>query len=376
MTDAADFASPVPARDRFRGCLLGGAVGDALGAAVEFTPLAQIRARFGPEGLRDYAPVYGRPGAITDDTQMTLFTAEGLLRRHVRWLGKGIAPPPEAMLARAYGRWLQTQGLPWRGGDCAADSSWLYALPDLHARRAPGSTCLAALQAIDDASDASLVARNASKGCGGVMRVAPVGLLFARPGRPGAVQLRHAFDLGGAAAALTHGHASGQLPAAVLAALIALVASGQALAAALEPVMRLLAARPGHGETARAVATAIELAGSAVGSDAAIARLGGGWIAEEALAVSVFCALRADTFADAVVLAVNHDGDSDSTGAITGNLAGAAQGVGAIPSRWLDALELRAAIATVADDLFDAPAWAEPAQSPAHAQAMARYPGD
>lgn len=63
--------------DQVRGSLLGGAVGDALGAAVEFQSLAEIRSRFGPAGILDYAPAFGRLGAITDDTQMTLFTAEG-----------------------------------------------------------------------------------------------------------------------------------------------------------------------------------------------------------------------------------------------------------------------------------------------------------
>jgi ADP-ribosylglycohydrolase len=67
-------------RDRYRGCLLGGAVGDALGAGIEFLSLADIRRRHGPRGVSGYVPAYGRLGAITDDTQMTLFTAEGLRR--------------------------------------------------------------------------------------------------------------------------------------------------------------------------------------------------------------------------------------------------------------------------------------------------------
>ena len=72
-------------RDRVRGCLLGGAVGDALGAPVEFMERSEIVARFGEQGIRDYAPAYGRLGAITDDTQMSLFTAEGMLRGWVRY---------------------------------------------------------------------------------------------------------------------------------------------------------------------------------------------------------------------------------------------------------------------------------------------------
>ena len=65
---------------RIRGCILGGAVGDALGAPVEFMGLAQIRSRFGEHGPSDYAEWAGPTGGITDDTQMTLFTAEGVIR--------------------------------------------------------------------------------------------------------------------------------------------------------------------------------------------------------------------------------------------------------------------------------------------------------
>ncbi len=68
-------SAPRTSFSHFQGCLLGGAVGDALGAAVEFDSLEKIRSKFGSEGIRDPAPSYGRTGAITDDTQMTLFTA-------------------------------------------------------------------------------------------------------------------------------------------------------------------------------------------------------------------------------------------------------------------------------------------------------------
>lgn len=66
--------------DHYEGCLLGGAVGDALGAPVEFMSLDAILRKFGPSGITEYFPAFGKTGAITDDTQMTLFTAEGMLR--------------------------------------------------------------------------------------------------------------------------------------------------------------------------------------------------------------------------------------------------------------------------------------------------------
>src|SRR5439155_19563828 len=87
---------------RFRGCLLGGAVGDALGGPVEFMRIDEIRHLYGQAGVADYPR--DSAGAITDDTQMSLFTAEGLIRAHVRWLGRGICHPP-SVLRRAYLRW-------------------------------------------------------------------------------------------------------------------------------------------------------------------------------------------------------------------------------------------------------------------------------
>ncbi|MCP6768765.1 ADP-ribosylglycohydrolase family protein, partial [Klebsiella pneumoniae] len=80
--------------------------GDALGAPVEFMALDEIRRQFGPAGIVEMTTAFGRKGAITDDTQMALFTAEGLLRAHVKGPGANVA----AFVANAYQRWLHTQG--------------------------------------------------------------------------------------------------------------------------------------------------------------------------------------------------------------------------------------------------------------------------
>lgn len=86
-----------PVRERYQGCLLGGAVGDALGAPVEFMRRSEIIREFGPQGITDLAPAYGKLGAITDDTQMTLFAAEGALRAYVRGTLRGICSPPSVI---------------------------------------------------------------------------------------------------------------------------------------------------------------------------------------------------------------------------------------------------------------------------------------
>jgi len=105
-----ESAVTVSSSDRFVGCLLGGAVGDALGWPVEFLSMAEIRRKFGPEGIRDFVQTAGGIGAITDDTQMTLFTAEGLIREFDDSRLYGRAPDYPASIYRSYLRWLHTQG--------------------------------------------------------------------------------------------------------------------------------------------------------------------------------------------------------------------------------------------------------------------------
>jgi len=339
-------------RNRFRGCLLGGAVGDALGAPVEFMARDEILRQHGPDGITAYAPGDAGAGTITDDTQMTLFTAEGLLRAWVRGCFNGHASIPE-ITRLAYLRWLYTQrDTPEPEGTGAAElDGWLIRQGELHHRRAPGNTCLAALR--EPPADGTPV--NDSKGCGGVMRAAPVGLFLWLAGGPRAPH--HAFRLAADLASLTHGHPTGQLSAGALAALVLLLADGERLTRALATTRGILAQHPGHEETLHAMLQAEALAGSPLAPAAAIAKLGQGWLAEEALAIAIYCALAGHSFRDGVILAVNHDGDSDSTGSIAGNLLGAVHGVDAIPAEWLEPLELRDVITQVADDLYDYRDW-------------------
>ena len=332
---------------RYLGCLLGGAVGDALGAPIEFLGLGQIRQRFGAGGLREYAPAYGRLGAVTDDTQMSLFTAEGLLR-----LVRGDDTEGgsfERVMHRAYERWLYTQlegrnEVPWDPEvGPTSESGWLLRQPFLHHSRAPGTTCLAALQ------DRWRIGRpdtplNNSKGCGAVMRSGPVGLVR-----------EDAFDLACRAAALTHGHPSGWLAAGALAEIVAQLVSGEDLRGAAVRARLRTAGHPKSAEVVRHLDGAVLLAGSGASPTAeTVERLGEGWVAEEALAISVYCALTADDFPSGVLRAVNHSGDSDSTGAITGCLLGTWLGVSAIPAQLLEGLEGREVIQQVGSDLYRA----------------------
>ena len=338
-------------KDRFSGCIIGGAVGDALGAPVEFMSRNEILNKFGAMGITSYAPAYGSIGTITDDTQMTMFTAEGLLRSWVRGNCRGLNIPSGLPMALefAYQRWLATQDL----GSLIENNGWLITHKKLFSRRAPGNTCLSALK-----KDSSKIpAPNDSKGCGGVMRVAPVGL-FTWSLRD-KISVTETFHLGAAAAAITHGHPSGYLAGGVLAVIIMALADGVSLQEALETAKNILQTQWQYEETMKAIEQAEKLAITDTEPFDAIAKLGQGWVAEEALAISVYCALKADTFTDAVIMAVNHDGDSDSTGAITGNIVGAMQGLKAIPEAFLEPLELKDVLLELASDLYAVPQWAK-----------------
>ncbi|MDQ1515704.1 MAG: hypothetical protein QOE80_1534 [Actinomycetota bacterium] len=331
--------TPAPAfGDAVAGCLLGGAVGDALGAVVEFDSLDDIRRRYGPAGLVDFPA----GGSITDDTQMTLFTAEGLMRARRRFDARRIDHATDQLWA-AYRRWLATQGEGKDGDDGVGGDGGggdggrgLVEEPVLRHRRAPGRTCLSALVG-NEPGFVDLPVNN-SKGCGGVMRVAPVGLAARRPS-----------GLGIASAALTHGHPSGYLAAGAAADIIGRLRAGQGLRPAAEAAIEAVAAWDGHEETAAALRGALSLAESdPIPTPEAVGRLGQGWVAEEALAIAVYCALTGDTFEAAVRAAVNHSGDSDSTGAITGNLLGAAGGRSVVPEDWIAGLAERAVVEGVA----------------------------
>ncbi|WP_329307211.1 ADP-ribosylglycohydrolase family protein [Streptomyces sp. NBC_01260] len=342
-------------RARVRGCLLGGAIGDALGNPVEFLSLAGIRRAHGEQGVRGLtADEDGVAGRVTDDTQMTLFTAEGLIRAHSRAMLRGIGGAETAVIRHAYLRWLDTQNHPappGREGDDPVRTGWLRQQPWLYARRAPGNACLTGLTAGHTPDPMAPLGEpgpvnTGSKGCGTVMRSAPFGLTGQNAGA--------SFGLAARCAQITHGHPTGAYAAGALAAIVSHLLDGDSLPGSVLRAMELLARHPGHEETTAALRAAFELAAQGAPSAEKVESLGAGWVAEEALAIAVYCALvlpRAAQVDEALLLSVNHSGDSDSTGAVCGNLLGAHHGDVHLPPSWLVLTEGRAVIAEVADDL-------------------------
>ena len=306
-------------RDRFLGTLFGLAIGDALGAPVEFLSTQQIQDRYGPNGTTDLDGWGGFPaGTYTDDTQMSLATAEGCLLAAQRWPDQ-VVLHSASTVHQQYLAWLKTQNEPAE-------------------RRAPGRTCISALQSGEGGSVTDRI--NNSKGCGGVMRTAPAGLAFP-PGE--------AFKQGAEFAALTHGHPSGYLSAGFLSELIRQILEAKNLAPAVEAARDQLVRYDDHAETLSAVEDASMLAASDKPVLEAIPKLGLGWVGEEALAIALFCALRfPKDWVSGTLAAVNHSGDADSTGSICGAILGAHLGVQAIPLRWCERIENRDGLEEIA----------------------------
>ena len=323
--------------ERIRGSLLVGAIGDALGAAIEFMYLPEIEERFGPEGVTDFTPHFGHDAPITDDTQMTLFTAEGLIRA----AADGTDPVKEGIWS-AYQRWYHTQ----RGGplpEGTDPTSGLLAVQSLHDDRAAGWTCLGSIKnGVPGEPDVPL---NGSKGCGGVMRVAPVGMVAGSDDT--------AYRLGCASAALTHGEPCGWISAGVQAVIVRRLVAGDTLEDAVATGRSFAEADQRDTGVVAALDAAVQLAGRAPLDGRMIEELGEGKVGEEALAIAVACVLAEPDPNQALLLAVNHSGDSDSTGAIAGNLLGALHGTGPIRDDWCERVELADVITDIASQLAE-----------------------
>lgn len=371
--------------DLVRGSLIGGAAGDALGYAVEFDRYSEIIAKYGKTGITEYDQVNG-VAEISDDTQMTLFTANGMLMGITRWYMRGIGASPEYYVEYAYQDWYETQMKSYVSvmkKDDEYDFSrhtWLSALPELYARRAPGSTCLTAIKEMKERQ----TPQNDSKGCGGVMRVAPWPLFCA------CHEVRYEVEeidvAGGEIARLTHKHPLGWIPSILLTHIIYRIVKdgdfkGRDRASSLKQfttiVNEALQLLPDlvvknnvsdvtwdqektigevfHNEVEyqrELIELALFLAGNELSDVDNISRLGEGWVGEETLAIAVYAVARhIDSFEDVLIASVNHDGDSDSTGAVAGNIIGAIVGYEAIPDKFKNYLELHDVILAIADDL-------------------------
>ncbi|MDI3388848.1 ADP-ribosylglycohydrolase family protein [Streptomyces sp. B-S-A8] len=323
-----------PTKRAATGSLLGLALGDALGFPTEFNDVPQILAKFGPWRQLELP----RQAYITDDTQMTLALARALRRASER----GVCGPER------FAHLVRQEYVAWNVS------------PDNN--RAPGATCIRACELLaDETRDWRDASQMHSKGCGAIMRVAPLGLL---PGlddsvRAGASQLQ---------SALTHGHPTALAAGDLTSYAVRLLAEG------VDPVGlvgRLRSYALEHRTTYRedwlgdlwtrsqdpsaehfvargwdeCLAVLERLAAAVADANPELdpcLATGQGWIAEEALATGLLCFLL---FPDEPVTALRRaactSGDSDSLACLAGAFAGAHLGADAWPAEWVDRVEHR-----------------------------------
>ena len=236
-------------------------------------------------------------------------------------------------------------------------------VPELFARRAPGITCLDALSKLyikkPEIRDYIASPQNSSKGCGGVMRVAPAGLL-----RTSSIEK---LDYEGAQlAAITHGHSLGYMTGAVLTHVINRIVYPEPeqedvsekkslkkiVLEARDKTEEIFQGDPYLKYLTELIELAVDLSENDQDDLQNIHRLGEGWVAEETLAIALYCSLRYQKdFSAGIIASVNHKGDSDSIGAVTGNILGAWLGYERIEDKWKRDLELSEIILEMAGDI-------------------------
>ena len=310
--------------ERAEGSIIGGAIGDALGHPTEFLSLNEIRSKYGSEGVRDFVLVrniVGEPvfpaGTYTDDTQMTIAIAKALLDTKA-----GYKVNLAAALNKRFVEWMES--------------------PDNN--RAPGNACLRGCQKLKRGLPWYLAGEQNSKGCGAVMRIASIGIVYhAKP--------EQLDDVAHFSAILTHRHPTAYAAAIVGARIVAAALQAQNPETFKQTIINSsLQDLPANG---REVESALRKIPKVLHlpPDQAFKELGEGWIAEEALAGALYCVLSTSNFEEAVLRAINTQGDSDSLGAIAGNIAGALYGVKAIPPKWVQNVENSKYLLALASDV-------------------------
>ena len=351
--------------DKIRGSLMAGAMGDALGYEVEFMRRGAILAEYGEKGIMQLALDNRGKAQISDDTQMTLFTAAGILYGDTRGRMTGLCGKLEGYVQEAYKDWYYTQNVAAKD---YVPCTWLYHIAGLHKNRAPGVTCLNACWDIINGREVN----NNSKGCGGIMRVAPMPLYLIKNAHRCDDSVLVAESCA-QIAECTHKHPLGFLPAALLGvfiykiALLSVDEVKNKLETIVEECLQVLDAiyvdQYVYDKNTLKTLTrnAMLLALSDTPDADAIIQIGEGWVAEETWAIALFATIRhIDSVEEALIASVNHDGDSDSTGAVTGNIMGAIYGYEHIKNANLlcpkgkkleEIVELSDVILAIADDL-------------------------
>ena len=313
-------------RDKYRGCMVGLALGDSVGYQVEFIKsLDEIRDLHGPNGVEGLPD----PAIVSDDTQMSMCVAAALVASRPR-IGLGYVDDGDL---EKYARCLSSEFVAWYRDQLNPKLS-----------RAPGSTCMAACQALASGRGWTVSGVQGARGSGAAMRSAPVGLWFHG-------DVPNIVHYGITTAQVTHASDLAQCSSVATAMLCSLALDGVPVGLWGHELMIVV------GGLNDEFSALIDRATSSVGVVApeqalSLACLGEAWDGHEAVASALYCCMsHPDDFRKAVLMAANTVGDSDTIACITGALMGARLGIGAIPPEWLGKVEHESDLIGLADQL-------------------------
>ncbi len=301
---------------KIRGTIIGLAVGDALGYPIEFTKKPVWNGETDTKEMNLSRSTIAR---YSDDTQMSIAVANALIATPIEY-------DLEKTMALVRGEFI----------------TWLNS-PDNN--RAPGSTCIQGVENLKMGRDwkkSGVV----SRGCGAAMRTAPIGLVFYN-------HPEKLVEIAEASSVCTHAHPTAVASGVATAYLTSLALKEEDPNTYISRLVTLAKSR--FGEDSREFVEKIKQVEQALtmkDKHQAITTLGEGWKGHEAVAIALYSFLRSPKdFEETIITAVNHNGDSDSTGCIAGAISGAYNGIQAIPQRWINVIENRKGLEKISEDL-------------------------
>lgn len=299
--------------------LLAGALGDAFGYEIEFYNMTKIFILYGESGLIHYPIKHGHL-YVSDDTQMTLFCQNACKNYlNTQNFDSHIQKNLINEINDSYNNWYITQTEKYN--QTQHYNNELMQFEELWALRAPGNTCLSALSNGGNGGINILSKINDSKGCGGIMRAAPISFLN--------TDIATIFDLGVKQAALTHGHPDGYLPSGFFSSVLKLISDGIDPMESLEISINILKQYKHHenflfqiNNLKNCLQDTQMYYGNTLNQ-----KLGEGWVGDEAFTVAFYSFMKATDFEDCLILSANHNGDSDSTATLAAQLYAAKFGL-------------------------------------------------
>jgi ADP-ribosylglycohydrolase len=285
--------------EKAKGMIYGLAIGDALGYAVEFISLDQIKRHYGPSGISDLP----EPALFSDDTQMAIAIAESLISAGQKDL--------ESIMSA-----IKSEFIKW------------YHSPENN--RAPGNTCLQGVENMEQGMHWTESGIKGSKGCGSAMRSAPIGFLYQN-------DPERLKEIASASGRSTHGHETGDAACIGTAYLVKCALDG---IDPLEMIPKLLEYTKGISSEFDEAILKVQECLPWEDEEEALDYLGEGWVGEEAVALALYCFMRCpDNYEKVIVRAANTNGDSDSIVCIAGAISGAFLGIEEIPKDWVKRIE-------------------------------------